>query len=221
MGWLTTRKIASKFNPYLKKSNDSIFFKSNFLRLHALPDTDKLILRLNDELLSHVHQMSAIKRFFLFNLNWMNNCLKTTDSFLLTHSEDSQQRQGDNDLWFSVLKLSAGNAWQQTKIQHFIFKWFFLPRKYVRWKSHKFNFRNTFKSQICVHLKKNTETHDNQIIKHQKDLKNKYDNVHFYYVLQTFDQITTGTSKSFKTAKACTNPRKIVATKKEVQRARP
>ena len=48
-----------------------------------------------------------------------------------------------------------------------------------------------------------------------------YDNVHFYYVLQTFDQITTGTSKSFKTAKACTNPRKIVATKKEVQRARP
>ena len=64
VGWLTTRKIVSKFNPYLKKSNDSIFFKSNFLRLHALPDTDKLILRLNDELLSHVHQMSAIKRFF-------------------------------------------------------------------------------------------------------------------------------------------------------------
>ena len=62
---------------------------------------------------------------------------------------------------------------------------------------------------------------ENQIIKRQKDLKNKYDNVHFYYVLQTFDQITTGTSKSFKTAKACTNPRKIVATKKEVQRARP
>ena len=103
--------------------------------------------------------------------------------------------------------------------------------KYVKRKSHKFNFgtqtqlepkfRQIEKSQICVHLKKNTETHENQIIKHQKDLKNKYDNVHFYYVLQTFDQITTGTSKSFKTAKACTNPRKIVATKKEVQRARP
>ena len=69
MTYITTSKIASKFNPYSKKSNDSIFFKSNFLRLHALPDTDKLILRLNDELLSHVHQMSAIKRFFLFNLN--------------------------------------------------------------------------------------------------------------------------------------------------------
>ena len=156
--------------------------------------------------------MSAIKRFFLFNLNWMNNCLKTTDSFLLTHSEDSSD---------SVLKLSASNAWQQTKIQHFIFKWFFFLVKYVRWKSHKFNFgthtqldpkfRQIEKSQICVHLKKNTETHENQIIKRQKDLKNKYDNVHFYYVLQTFDQITTGTSKSFKTAKACTNPRKIVA----------
>ena len=68
VGWwlddFQQKKIASKFNPYSKKSNDSIFFKSNFLRLHALPDTDKLILRLNDELLSHVHQMSAIKRFF-------------------------------------------------------------------------------------------------------------------------------------------------------------
>ena len=163
----------------------------------------------------------------------MNNCLKTTDSFLLTHSEDSQQRQGDNDLWFSVLKLSAGNAWQQTKIQHFIFKLFFFPReisKYVRWKSHKFNFgthtqldpkfRQIEKSQICVHLKKNTETREPNC-KTSKRFKTKYDNVHFYYVLQTFDQITTGTSKSFKTAKACTNPRKIVATKKEVQRARP
>ena len=175
MGWLTTRKIASKFNPYLKKSNDSIFFKSNFLRLHALPDTDKLILRLNDELLSHVHQMSAIKRFFLFNLNWMNNCLKTTDSFLLTHSEDSQQRQGDNDLWFSVLKLSGLSRQCMTtnKNSTFHLQVIFFPReisKYVRWKSHKFNFgthtqldpkfRQIEKSQICVHLKKNTKTRE-------------------------------------------------------------
>ena len=175
MGWLTTRKIVSKFNPYLKKSNDSIFFKSNFLRLHALPDTDKLILRLNDELLSHVHQMSAIKRFFLFNLNWMNNCLKTTVSSLLTHSEDSQQRpRGQWSVILSSQTLSRQcMTTKQTKIQHFIFKLFFFPReisKYVRWKSHKFNFgthtqldpkfRQIEKSQICVHLKKNTETRE-------------------------------------------------------------
>ena len=162
----------------------------------------------------------------------MNNCLKTTVSFLLTHSEDSQQRRGQWSVILSSQTLSR-QCMTTNKNSTFHLQVIFFPReisKYVRWKSHKFNFgthtqldpkfRQIEKSQICVHLKKNTETREPNC-KTSKRFKTKYDNVHFYYVLQTFDQITTGTSKSFKTAKACTNPRKIVATKKEVQRARP
>ena len=149
----------------------------------------------------------------------MNNCLKTTDSFLLTISEDSQ---------FSNSQPPMHENKQKFNISHLQVIFFLV--KYVKRKSHKFNFgthtqldpkfRQIEKSQICVHLKMNTETREPNC-KTSKRFKTKYDNVHFYYVLQTFDQITTGTSKSFKTAKACTNPRKIVATKKEVQRARP